>query len=231
MQQAQAAQTGQPPPQVPPPPPEIAAILSNPTWEEVVAVLKNDLQRNYKIDIETNSTIELEATEDKQQIGEFLNAMAQFLNGISPLVTAGQLPFEAMKEMLLAVVRRFRFGTDVEEQLKQMKAPPPPADPKQQENAAKMQAEQKSAEMDLQAKQIDIQLKQLEAQARQQALQVDAAIQQAEFQAKLRELARKDQLAQAQMQSKLRLLQMREQTATAAAASTSSEGGSGDAAV
>lgn len=193
-------------------PPTLAQTLSLPSWDDILAVMKNDLRRNYKIDIETNSTIELEATEDKQNIGEFLNAMAQFLNGIAPLVDSGQLPFEAMKEMLLAVVRRFRFGTDVEDQLKKMQAPQPKTDPTQQNAAIKMQMEQKQAEVDLQIKQqeaaITTQIKQMETQARAQELQTEAALRQAEFAFKMQEFKRKDQLAQVQLASKLQRVQM-----------------------
>lgn len=59
-------------------PPELQKILGTPTWEDILEVLRSDLQRAYKIDIQTNSTIDAEATEDKANIAEFMNALAQF---------------------------------------------------------------------------------------------------------------------------------------------------------
>jgi hypothetical protein len=40
--------------------------LSVPVWEQVLATLKDDTQRAYRIDIETNSTVEPEAVEDQK---------------------------------------------------------------------------------------------------------------------------------------------------------------------
>lgn len=128
------------------PPPELELVLKAPAFEDVHAVLKQDLLRRYNIDIETNSTVDAEATEDKKDIGEFMNAMAQFLAGISPLIENGTLPFEGAKAMLLAIVKRYRFGREVEEQISSMAPPQQPSG----EEIKKMQAE-----MEARAKELD----------------------------------------------------------------------------
>lgn len=97
------------------------------TWEQVHQVLKTDVLRQYKVDVETNSTIDLEATEDREQAVEAMNAMGQFLNAAGPAVANGQLPFDGMKNILLAILRRFRFGKEVEETISTMQ-------PQQREN-------------------------------------------------------------------------------------------------
>lgn len=183
------------------PPPEVAQqlqqITDQPSWDEILGLLQNDLQRSYRIDIETNSTVDAEATEDKQNIAELLNAISQFLNGVAPLVQSGSMPFEVASGMLLAIVRRFRFGPELEDQLKEMKAPPPPPpDPKVQADAANAQA-------DLQMKQMDIQQKQMEIQARQQELQMEAAFKQQEHAMKMAEMQRKGELALLQHNTKM----------------------------
>lgn len=124
MQQAGQQVPPQKPP--PPPPPELLKIAQSPTWEEILEILKDDFIRSYKVDIETNSTLDVEATEDQKQVAEFMNAMAQFMNGIQPMIEAGTLPFNAAKEMMLEITRRYRFGVDVEEQIKSMKEPQKP---------------------------------------------------------------------------------------------------------
>lgn len=118
--QLQAAQTGQPPAE---PDPQVAAMLQMPSFEECLDALKDDLTRSYKIDIETNSTIDAEATEDKQDITDALTALGQTLQSIGPLVQQGILPFEAAKAFMLTVCRKFKFGTEIEDQINAMKQP------------------------------------------------------------------------------------------------------------
>jgi len=140
-QQAQQAQMqGQQitPPQ---PDPKLIQAASSPSWEEILNFLQDDYIRSYKVDIETNSTLEVEATEDKNLVGEFMNAMAQFLNGIGPLVKDGTMPFEAAQAMLTQISRRFRFGEEVEEHLKKMKPPQQEADPKTEQMKKQLQSE------------------------------------------------------------------------------------------
>lgn len=162
------------------PSPEAMKALALPTWDEILGLLRNDLLRNYRIDIETNSTVDAEATEDKQDMGELLNAIAQFFNGIAPLVEKGIMPFEAAKAMLMAVVRRYKFGPELEDQLAALKEPPrqdPNQDPAKQAELAKVQLEGQIAKQ--------------EADARQRELQMEMAFKEKEHQLKMEELERK----------------------------------------
>jgi hypothetical protein len=101
------------------------AQLQQPQWSQVLAMLKDDIQRSYRIDIETNSTVEPEAVEDQKNIADVMNALGQYLNGIGPLVQKGVMPFQAAQAMMLAIVRRFRFGSEIEDYIQQMKPPNP----------------------------------------------------------------------------------------------------------
>jgi hypothetical protein len=116
---AQAAQ--QPPPQMPPIPPEVEIAFKSPSWEDVIKVMRDRIVFNYKVDIETNSTIDAEASQDKQDIAELLNALSQFLNGIAPLVEQGVMTIDVAKSMLLTVSRRYNFGSQLEDALNAMK--------------------------------------------------------------------------------------------------------------
>lgn len=126
------------------------ATLAMPAWGDILKLLRDDLQRSYRIDIESNSTVEPEAVEDQKMIGEVMNALAQYLNGVAPLVQSGALPFEAAQAMMLAIIRRFRFGPEIEDYVKAMKQPAPPDDGKA--NAA-ANAEAKAQKTEIQAKQ------------------------------------------------------------------------------
>lgn len=176
-------------------PPEIQAQVQSfsktPTWDDIINFFRNDPMRQYRIDIETNSTVDIEATEDKQQVGEFLNAIAQFLNGIAPIVEGGMLPPEAAKTIMTAVVRRFRFGVEVEESLNKMTAPKPPESKEQ----APAQAPQPT-QAEMAAEQTKLGTEQL----KQATLKMEFDLAQAEHAYKMEELAlkRKVLLAQAE---------------------------------
>lgn len=124
---AQVQQMGQEPPPSPIPP-EVQAQMAQPSWEDIMAVLRDRFQRTFRIDIETNSTVDLEATEDKESIAEFMNAFGQMMSGLTPLVEQKILPFEGAKVILGEVTRRFRFGRRVEDILMGMREPAPPED-------------------------------------------------------------------------------------------------------
>lgn len=147
------------------PPPELQKLqqtLSQPSVADIQQQLKDDKGRVYLIDIETSSTIDVDASADRQEVGEFMNALAQMLSGLGPLVQAGgPTGFEAAKALLLAVTSRFKLGQQVAEKLKALQAPPPPPQPEgpagptpEEQAAAKAEAEYKMAELALKKEQL-----------------------------------------------------------------------------
>lgn len=145
----------QPPPAPPSLPPEISALMEQPSWEEIYATLQNSVLASYKTDIETNSTIDAEAAQDKQDIAELMTAISQFLQGVSPLVEKGVLSMDLAKNMLLTICRRYNFGPQLEDSINLMKEPEAKADPAEAakaemakaEMAAKTQEHQQSMEL------------------------------------------------------------------------------------
>lgn len=159
MQPQQIGQDGQPQqPQIPPQAmqayQQAQQTMQQPQWSAVLDLLKNDMQRSYRIDIETNSTIIPEATEDKQNMNEALLALSGFIKESLPVVQAGLLPFEGFKAILLKISRQFQFGEEIQDEIKGMQAPPPPAAP---------------VDNSMQIKQMELQAKQVSDQARLQA--------------------------------------------------------------
>jgi len=150
--------------------------LQSPMWKDVLGLLRDDMQRSFRVDIETNTTIDVEATEDQKNIGDFMNAMGQMMAGLTPMVEKGAMTFEAAQSILLAVLRRFRFGSEVEDQFKAMKAPPPKDDGKAAEAQATMQFEQQKLQGQMQLEQQKLQNDmQLEQAKLQMAQQVETA--------------------------------------------------------
>lgn len=184
----QAMQMQQMPGQQPQPPDQqIVQAANSPSWDEILGVLTDDMLRSYKIDIETNSTIDVEATEDQKNVADFMNAMGQLMAGLSPMVDSNAMPFEAAQSIMLAVVRKYRFGTEVEEQFANMK-PPQKGNPE----AAKAQADMQKAQQEAQ---VEMQRMQQEAQQAQQQLQAD-------MQSEMMKLKQEQQIAMVELQAK-----------------------------
>lgn len=185
---AQAAQAqGQPaqPPQPGPKQQELQKVqqqLQTPRWSMVLEMLRDDMQRAYRIDIETNSTVEPEAVEDQKNISDVMTALGQYLNGITPLVTSGAMPFQAAQAMMLAIVRRFRFGSDIEDYIKAMQAPKPPDTGA---GAAQQAAEAKAQQAEMKAQQASAQVTQIQNEAKLKDMQSAAELAQAAKQAEL----------------------------------------------
>jgi hypothetical protein len=205
-----------------PPPPEVQKAMEAPSWEVVLKLLRDDKLRSYKIDIETNSTIDAEATQDKQDIAELLNSVSQFLNGVAPLIEKGVLPFEIAKEMLLSVSRRYTFGPQLEDALNMMQAPPKEDDKPDPAEEAKLAQIQAQGELQTQKGQIEMQTMQMELDIKKQEMEMESqlrkeefAIKQAELQLQKAALSMKLQVQQKQHEMKLAQMKMQHEAAEA----------------
>jgi hypothetical protein len=222
-QQMQAQQAQQPPPQpgqpAPPDPTQnpavqqameeakqLSAVVAKPSWDEIKQLLSDALLYKYRLDIETDSTIDAESSMDKEAINDLLMAIAQIFQNTGPLVQEGVMPMGAVKGLLLTVVRRFRLGSELEEYLEMIpdQMPPKPPDPKIQ--AAQMEAQQSQEEhqMNMQAKQADMAMKDKENTNKMALMDKELQIQQAELDLKAREL----QMKEVELQQKQELNQI-----------------------
>lgn len=143
-QQAQMA--GQPapqPPQLPPPPVTIDAVMK---------VLRSDLQRQYRVDIETDSTIQAMDGADQGAISALLTGIGGFVQAVGPAVQAGVIPAEAARAMLASIVRKFKLGREVDdafgEEAQEQGMPPQVQQAMQQVQEQAQQVQQGMAEVD-----------------------------------------------------------------------------------
>ncbi|MDE2022335.1 MAG: hypothetical protein KGI71_05505 [Patescibacteria group bacterium] len=168
------------------------AVMQKPAWEDVLDLLHTDIQRNFRIDIETNSTIAANSQEDKDNISDAMNSLGQMMSGLMPMVEQGALTMGVVKTLLLAAMRRFDFGRQVEDAINAMpdQLPPPPQPP----------APPGPSPEELQAKQAEAQLAMQTAQTNLEALQQKSNIQQAQSQADAAKIQREDQLAEKKFQ-------------------------------
>ena len=148
-QMQQAAQMAQQ--QGQPVPPEIAEKLKQPTWEEVTAILRNDKLRGFRIDIETDSTVQPNADEEKQRRVELITGITGFLGQAGPLVAQGVMPAGLAKELLQFTVRGFQVGSQVEQALDELGAnegeDPKIAQAKQAMQAKEQELQQREAQV------------------------------------------------------------------------------------
>lgn len=119
--------------------------------DEMMSLMRDDMMRRFRIDVETDSTVQPDADTDKQQTIEFVTAVMQMLQN------SAQMPPMLMPlvgEMLKFAVRRFKVGRELEEKIDetiQMASQPqqPQPDPEMQKAEAEMKLKQQEAEADI----------------------------------------------------------------------------------
>ncbi|MAF89541.1 MAG: hypothetical protein CL963_03490 [Euryarchaeota archaeon] len=197
-----------------PPPSQLVQVLQSPSWDEIMEVLHSDMLREYRIDIETDSTIQPNEAEDKKAITELLTSMVQFMGGVGPAVQAGAVDIQLAKSLLTSAVRRFRLGREVEDAIEEMEQrqqgqqqqPDPQQQAQQQQQQAaqqQQQVEQQKAQMELQSKQQEMQWRQQEYELEMQDKQAERKVTQAEHAMKMEEIEMKRLQNQADHQRKM----------------------------
>lgn len=172
----QAPQGGAGPGQAPISPDRIK-LLKEPTWEEVEELLSNSVLREFRVDVETDSTIRTDEQADKQARMEFLTAAAGFMQQAA-VAPPSMIP--AVGEMFLFGVRGFKTARNLErvfeDCMDELKNAPPKPDPEMQKIQAQAEADKQIEQMKGQV-QIQIANGQQEAQAKdtQFTNQVEAA--------------------------------------------------------
>lgn len=142
-------------------PEQLQAVLMVPSWDEIMQVLKSDFAREYRVDVETDSTVADTLANDMQALRDVLTGLVEFWQGVGPAVLSGAIDMQAVKAISLQITRRAKLGLEVEDALENgMKQPKPPApETEPQEDPAvaqaKSQAELGKAQAAIQQAQID----------------------------------------------------------------------------
>lgn len=196
--------------QLPPPPQQPDPI----TWEAVVEAMHSDATRTYRIDIETDSTLSASQDSDMAGMRELLSGLAQMMQGFGPAVQEGAMDVSILKELMLAVTRRAKMGSAVEDAISKMQQPQPKGDP----NAGKIQAQQQLEEFKAQlADQQHQRELAANAQAEQQSAQLAAQVETHKQQVQAEQIRQQNELQaqakQMQMENEARLEEMRGQIA------------------
>lgn len=177
-------------------------ILAKPSWDEIEQVLKSDMMREYRIDVETDSTIAADQQKEQQNVTEFLNAMGQFFRYASDGVNSGMIDGKIAKMTMASVVRKFKMGRDIEEEIDAAIENP-------QENPAQQQAQQ-AQQAEQQAAQQKAQVEQMKADAQKQKQDFELQKMQMEQAANANEARIQQELDQAKLNVEAQKLQLKE---------------------
>jgi hypothetical protein len=129
-------QPAPPPPQIPPPPP-ITDPLQSPLVQKALQLLKDERLRHYRIEVASDSMIELDEVDERQRRTEFMSAVSNFFNGMKNVTAVGPEMVPVALEMLRFIVRGYSVGRALEstieeatlkirQRMEQPPAPPPP---------------------------------------------------------------------------------------------------------
>lgn len=146
--------------------------------EQAVQLLKSEPSRGFRIEVASDSLVEMDEQTEKASRMEFLQAAGAFLRDAVP--AAQQVPDLAplFAEMLLFGVRSFKGARQIEgafdSAMAKLTAPKPPAPPQPNPEEIRVQGQMQIEQMRLQAKaQADAQAAQLELQTEQMRLQIE----------------------------------------------------------
>jgi hypothetical protein len=153
---------------------------------EVEQLLRNDILRGYRIDIESDSTIRADVARSQEQMTLFLQGTAQYAQSMASVLELAPGATPALVEIYAAFARNFKLGKSAEDALdKLVQMAQQPQEPKPDPEQQKLQAEQQRMQMQAQMEQ---QKFQMQAQAEAEKGQREAAKAQADMQIK-REMA------------------------------------------
>jgi hypothetical protein len=160
-----------------PPSPDKLALLELPTWEEVENLLQNPVHREFRLDIETDSTVRMDDDAEKNSRVELVTAVGGFLD---KAVMAGSTAPEIIPmlgELMMFAIRSFKSARPIEQAFEdamdalqkaasQPKGPPPEVQKAMAEGQVKLTIAAQQAKLDAQIAQAKQQ-----AEAQQEAIE------------------------------------------------------------
>jgi hypothetical protein len=109
---AQPVQPMPPPGGQPLLPPQVMTALQR--IKKAIELLKNDIKRGYRIDIETDTMIAGDVQQERQDATEFVTAVTKFMEMAGTIGAQNPAAVPLLSKMLQWAVRKFRTGRDLE---------------------------------------------------------------------------------------------------------------------
>lgn len=182
---------------------------------EVHKLLQDELVRQYRIDIETDSTVAPDEAADQANMAAALEAVTAYVQAIAPLVGQGLIDGQAAIQLLKVYLRKFKWGREIEETLEAIERNPPPPKPDPEEKKMQMEAQLKQQEMqaDLQKQQEELKLKMAEMQMKLQQMQMEMQLeyQKAQIEMKAQQEQHQLDMVQSSQAHQQKLVQQKQQ--------------------
>jgi len=205
MHPAAAPQSGTPAPGQAPLSPDKQALLELPTWEEIEALLENPVHREFRLDIETDSTVRMDEEAEKKSRIELITAVGEFLDKAIAAGSSAPEIVPMLGQLLMYGIRAFKTARPIEQAFEdamdalekaaqQPKGPPPEVQAEQMKGQIAMRIATQKAQLDAQIARAKQQAESQQAQVENQ-LESARAQQDSQRQAQLE--AHKAQLAAA----------------------------------
>lgn len=172
----------------------LSRITGTPIDQQLAQFLSQPLKQ-YRIDVESDSTVRSDTTRSRQEMSEFLNGTGQFFATMQPIVQDYPEMAGPLADLYSAFTRQFNLGRQSEDALEQMaemakqangqdkpnpelmkaEAEVKAVQDKAQLEQTKMQLEVEKAREDVKIKQAEVQLKQVELRQAGERLNLDEA--------------------------------------------------------
>lgn len=218
----------QPPPGSPGPmmgmPPQLAAKMALFAKAQKVAIkvkkaidlLRDDIPRGYRIDIEIDSMVAGAVDQERQDSTEFITAITTFVKEAAPIVQTQPDIAPLLAKMLQWGVRKFRTGRDLEatiddyaDKIQKTSQQPKPQKPSPEE--IKAQTEQARSQAEMAKAKMEAQSQQQNDQREQQIAQQQNAFEMQKMKLEMQKMEREEQLSLAEHRMKMEELQITHQ--------------------
>lgn len=177
------------PPQMPAPMPQqaqgpqAAAPDQQPvTIDDVVELLRDGVLRRFRIDIEVDSTVSGDESQERQDRSAFIETTTKFIQAWGPIVEQQPALTQLAGELLLFGVRGFRVGRSLEEvveetvdKMEQIGSQPKPPPQPSPDEMVKLEGTKVKTAAEVQRAGMGVQQAAQDAHAKQQQTQLDIA--------------------------------------------------------
>lgn len=169
---------------------------------DAIKLMQSDLLRQYRVDIETDSTIKADLGRAQENISNFLTGFSNFLSAVGPAVQSGEMPKDVATDLLASFARNFKLGRQAEDALERM------GQGTQQNQQQQMQAQQAQANQQAQQEQAAQQAEAIKRQADQENMSMELEFKRQEHAMKMQELQLKHQITMAELQARAATLSL-----------------------
>lgn len=185
-------------------PQSLAKMAGMPLTPELMQFLQKPFD-HYRIDVESDSTVRADMTQNRREMAEFLQGTAQYFNTMAPIIQSAPAAAGEAAEIYSAFARQFNLGKQAEDALDRMvtlakeasKDPKPSAEQqaaqaemqmRQQEATQKHELEVAKIKIDIEKGKAELDIKRAELGLKKQELMLKDAVETADAAARMVEI-------------------------------------------